>query len=272
MNAIALNSTAFNLSRVIGPAIAGTLIATLGSAVCFFLNAASFLAVLIGLFLIKPDPALRSGGQSRAGLREGIAHVFGSPWPKALVTLTAALNTFGSSFIAILPVYARDVLRSGAGGYGALMSFFGLGAAASAISIAAVGHRFRRERTAVYAGICMAVSLLVLSLVHQLGLALVVLLCAGLCLASSAIMTNTLLQTEAPDHLRGQVMGFYSFIVVGMAPFGSLQAGWIAEHQGTSVALQLGGGICLVVASAIAWRMLRRKPVVPTPAGQEEIS
>lgn len=272
MNAIALNSTAFNLSRVIGPAIAGTLIATLGFAVCFFLNAASFLAVLIGLFLIRPDPAFLSGGRSRAGLREGIAHVFGNPWPKALVILTAALNTFGASFIAILPVYARDVLRAGAGGYGALMSFFGVGAAASAISIAAVGHRFRRERTAVMAGICMGGSLLVLSLVHQLGLALVVLLGTGLCLASSAIMTNTLLQTEAPDHLRGQVMGFYSFIVVGMAPFGSLQAGWIAEHGGTDLALQLGGGICLVVATVIAWRMLRRKPALPASAGREEVS
>jgi hypothetical protein len=84
-------------------------------------------------------------------------------------------------------------------------------------------------------------------------------------------MTNTLLQTEAPDHLRGQVMGFYSFIVVGMAPFGSLQAGWIAEHGGTDLALQLGGGICLVAASVIAWRMLRPKPAVPA-AGQEGTS
>ena len=271
MNAIALNSTAFNLSRVIGPAIAGTLIATLGTAACFFLNAASFLAVLIGLFLITPDPALRRGGQSKARLKDGIAHVLGNPWPKALVILTAVLNTFGSSFIAILPVYARYVLRAGAGGYGALMSFFGLGAAASAISIAAVGHQFRRERTAVTAGIAMGASLVVLSFVHVLGFALVLMLCAGLSLASTAIMTNTLLQTEAPDHLRGQVMGFYSFIVVGMAPFGSLQAGWIAEHAGTGVALQLGGGICLVVASAIAWRMLRRPPAVPSPAGQGEV-
>ncbi|MGQ0704015.1 MAG: MFS transporter, partial [Gemmatimonadales bacterium] len=126
MNAIALNSSAFNLSRVVGPAIAGALIATFGSAVCFFLNAVSFLAVLIGLVLIRPDAAF--AGQTagrRAGLRDGVAHVFGNPWPKALVILTAVFSIFGASFTAILPVYARDVLNAGPSGYGALMSAVG---------------------------------------------------------------------------------------------------------------------------------------------------
>src|ERR1044071_3252065 len=136
MNAIALNSSAFNLSRVVGPAIAGTLIATAGSAACFFLNAASFLAVLIGLVLIRPDPALRPAQPDRRiTLRDGVAHVFGNRWPRALVLLTAVLSVFGASFIAILPVYARDVLHPGAGGYGAVLSAFGVGAATGALSI-----------------------------------------------------------------------------------------------------------------------------------------
>jgi len=263
MNAIALNSTAFNLSRVVGPAIAGTLIATLGSAVCFLLNAASFLAVLIGLSLIKPDPTF--AGQTagrRAGLREGVAHVFGTPWPKALVTLTAVFSIFGASFTAILPVYARDVLRAGAGGYGALMSAFGIGAAAGALSIAGVGHRFRRERTALAAGISLGALLVLLGLVHHLAIAFALLVGCGLSMALNAIMTNTLLQTEAPDHLRGQVMGFYSFIVVGMAPFGSLQAGWIAEQAGTPTAVLIGGGVCLAAAGVTAGRMLRGRSTV----------
>jgi MFS family permease len=273
MNAIALNSTAFNLSRVVGPALAGVLIAAFGSAVCFYLNSVSFVAVLIGLTRIQSDLASTAEHPPRrAGLREGIAHILGSPWPKALVFLSAVLNVFGASFTAILPVYARDVLRAGAGGYGALLSSFGFGAATGAISIAAVGHRYRRERTAVTAGLSLGVTLLLLALVHQFVLAILVLVFAGLSLASNAIMTNTLLQTEAPDHLRGQVMGFYSFIVVGMAPFGSLQAGWIAEHFGTGAAMALGGSICLVVAAGIAWRMLRRRPTVPASVGQEEIA
>jgi MFS family permease len=258
MNAIALNSSAFNLSRVVGPAIAGTLIATAGSAVCFLLNAVSFLAVLIGLVMIKPVPALALALPRRATLREGVAHVFGSPWPRALVTLTAIFSIFGASFIAILPVYARDVLHAGAGGYGAIMSAFGVGAAAGALSIAAVGHRFRREGTALAAGVTLGAALLLLGLTHHVVLALALAIVCGLSMALNAIMTNTLLQTEAPDHLRGQVMGFYSFIVVGMAPFGSLQAGWISEHAGTPTAVQLGGGVCLAAAGFTAWRMLRK--------------
>ena len=259
MNAIALNSSAFNVSRVVGPAIAGTLIATAGSAVCFLLNAASFLAVLISLVMIKPEPgfAVTLTGL-RPTLKDGVAHVFGNPWPRALVSLTALFSVFGASFIAILPVYARDVLQAGAGGYGALMAVFGVGAAAGALSVAAVGHRFRREATALTAGVTLGASLLLLGVVRVMGLALPLAVVAGLSMALNAIMTNTLLQTEAPDHLRGQVMGFYSFIVVGMSPFGSLQAGWISEHAGTPVAVILGGSVCLLAAGFTAARMLRR--------------
>ncbi len=260
MNAIALNSTAFNLSRVVGPAVAGTLIATLGSAVCFLLNAASFLAVLIGLFLITPDPTLAGQPPRRAELREGVAHVFGNPWPKALVILTAVFSVFGASVTAILPVYARDVVQAGAGGYGALMSAVGLGASAGALSVAGVGHHLRRGSTALVAGLGLGAGLVLLALVQHLALAFALLLGCGLCMALNAIMTNTLLQTDAPDYLRGQVMGFYSFIVVGMAPFGSLQAGWIAEHLGTPTAVLIGGGICLAAAAITWWRMSRAQP------------
>jgi len=261
MNAIALNSSAFNLSRVVGPAIAGTLIATAGSAVCFLLNAASFLAVLIGLLMIRPVASFALHVPARrAALREGVAHVFGRPWPRALVSLTAVFSVFGASFIAILPVYARDVLHQGPGGYGAIMSAFGVGAAAGALSVAAVGHRFRREGTALGAGIMLGSGLLLLGLMHHVALALAFAVVCGLSMALNAIMTNTLLQSDAPDHLRGQVMGFYSFIVVGMAPFGSLQAGWISEHAGATTAILLGGGVCLLAAGYTAWKMLRRVP------------
>jgi MFS family permease len=131
-----------------------------------------------------------------------------------------------------------------------------VGAAAGALAVAAVGHRFRREATAVWAAVGLGATLVLLGLVHALGLALPLVILAGLSMALSAIMSNTLLQTGAPDRLRGQVVGFYSFIVVGMAPFGSLQMGWISEHLGTSTAILIGGSICLVAATLTVWRML----------------
>lgn len=267
MNAIALNSSAFNVSRVFGPALAGTIIATMGTAVCFFLNAVSFLAVLIGLLMIRADPALAMDFPTRrVPLREGVAHIFGSPWPRTLVTLVAVISVFGASFIAILPVYARDVLRAGAGGYGALMSAFGVGAAVGALGMAGVGHRFRREPTALWSGVALGAALLLLGLVHNFGIAMVLLMLAGLSMALNAIMTNTTLQTGAPDYLRGQVVGFYSFIVVGLVPFGSLQAGWISERIGTTNAILIGGVICLVAASCSAWKMLRGASRSPLPS------
>ena len=258
MSAIALNSSAFNLSRVFGPALAGALLAAAGAAACFFVNAASFLAVLIGLFRIKVVAGSLPGtGGRQAGVRDGMRLVFGSPWPRTLVILTGIFTVFGASFVAILPVFARDTLGTGAGGYGALTSAFGVGAAAGAISIAALGHRFSREPVLLWAGAGFAASIFLLGLSRHFVLAFAVLLVAGLSAALNAILTNTMLQTEAPDDLRGQVVGFYSFIVVGMAPFGSLQAGWLAEHLGAGTAVLLGGSVCLL-GTFWAWWHLRR--------------
>jgi MFS family permease len=260
MSAIAMNSSAFNVSRVFGPALAGTLLAAAGAAACFFVNAASFLAVLIALLMIAPGPAWGSTGEARRlGLRDGMRHVFGTRWPRTLVLLTGLFTIFGTSFVAILPVYARDVLGTGAGGYGALTSAFGVGAAAGAISVAALGHRFRREPVLLWAGTGFALSVFLLGLVRHFALAFPVLMLAGLSLALNAILTNTMLQTEAPDDLRGQVVGFYSFIVVGMAPLGSLQAGWLAEHLGAGTAVLIGGSVCLLGSGWARWR-LRRMP------------
>jgi MFS family permease len=258
MSAIAMNSSAFNLSRVFGPALAGALLAVAGAAACFFVNAASFLAVLIALFRITPESAwIAPTAVRRAGIRDGMRHVFGSPWPRTLVILTGIFTVFGTSFVAILPVYARDTLGTGAGGYGALTSTFGVGAAAGAISIAALGHRFRREPVLLWAGTGFAASILLLGVVRHFATALPFLLLAGLSAALSAILTNTMLQTEAPDDLRGQVVGFYSFIVVGMAPFGSLQAGWLAEHLGAGVAVLIGGIVCLAGSAWARWHLGR---------------
>jgi MFS family permease len=258
MSAIALNSSAFNLSRVFGPALAGTLLAAAGAAACFFVNAASFLAVLVGLFRIRVDQASSPGPAARrTGVREGMRHVLGAPWPRTLVILTGIFTVFGVSFVAILPVFARDTLGLGAGGYGALTSAFGVGAAAGAISIAALGHRLPREQVLLWAGSGFAVSVFLLGMTRHFVFAFAALLVAGLSASLNAILTNTMLQTEAPEELRGQVVGFYSFIVVGMAPFGSLQAGWLAEHLGAGPAVLLGGVVCIAGSIWARWHLGR---------------
>jgi MFS family permease len=266
MSAIALNSSAFNLSRVFGPALGSLVSAAFGSAACFFVNAASFLAVLIGLRLIDPSATTGESFGRRAGFRAGIDHVLGLRLPRALVTLTTVFTLFGASLIAILPAFARKALGADVGGFGGLMSAFGTGAALGALILAAIGHRFPRERLAFLAGIGVGGSLLVLGVVHVYPVALLLLVVAGLSMALNAIMTNTILQTGAPDHIRGQVVGLYSFIVIGLAPFGSAQASWVGEELGPSFAIATGGAICLTAALGVGWRMGLFRPVADRPA------
>jgi MFS family permease len=259
MTAIALNSTVFNVTRVIGPAVAGVLIAAIGTAACFFLNAASYLAVLWMLAVMRPPFAGASAAPAgRSTFRDGWRYILYTPEPRLLTLLTITFSVFGFSFAPMLPVYASQVLGAGATGYGALMSGVGVGAASAALFVAAMGHRVHREGRVFAFGALFGAGLLATSLAGHFGPALLLLTFAGCTWALTAILTNTLLQTKAPDHLRGRVMGFYSFMVVGMAPFGALQAGWVSEHFGVRTSLAIGGGVC-VVAAALAWRSDRRQ-------------
>ena len=248
MNAIAMNSLAFNLSRVFGPALAGVVVAAAGAPTAFFVNAASYLAVLWGLFQIRLDPALIVPRRTPPPLSEAFRYIFAPGWPRTLITMTATYTVFGLSFLAIMPAYARDVLGTGATGYGGLTSAFGIGAAIGGLVVAGFGPRFRRGEVALRGGLLIGISLLLAALLPIYGVAFVLLMAGGAAAAVAAIVTNTILQTEAPDHLRGRVIGFYAFIVVGLAPFGSLQAGWIAEHLGIRATAAIGGGVCLLVA------------------------
>ena len=256
MNAIALNSSAFNLARVIGPAIAAGLIATVGLAACFFANAASYLAVIASLLRMDAgqSPAPRTESLATA-LRQGFAFVFGNRWPRALVVLIATFSMFGFSFLPLMPVFARDVLQVGASGYAALVAAIGIGAAAAAFFLAGFGHRVRRSRLVLGTSMLFGIVLLAASLAPEFWSALSLFTITGCVMALNGIAANTMLQAEAPDQLRGRVMGFYSFMVLGLAPFGSFQAGWIAEHFGVRRAFALGGLVCLVVAAGVAWRM-----------------
>lgn len=262
MNAIALNSSIFNLARVIGPAIAGGLIATVGLAACFFANAASYLAVLAGLLAMRFEPGERrwTPVDPLTSFREGLRYVWYERWPRALMLLTAAFTIFGFSFLTMLPVFARDVLRVDAAGYGALVAAVGVGAAAGALFLAGFGGGTQQARLVLVAESLFGCTLVAAALAPGFWLALGLFTVIGCLMALNGIAANTLLQHKAPDHLRGRVMGFYSFVVLGMAPFGSFQAGWISEHLGVRASFAIGGGLCMLAAGAVALWMQRAKP------------
>ena len=265
MNAIALNSSIFNLSRIIGPALAAALIVAFGVAACFYVNAASYLAVIIGLRMMRLLPTRTETAGGMGSFAEGMGFVLGQPWPRALVILTGTLSVFGFAFIPLLPVFAHDALGVEAAGYGGLLSAIGVGALGAALFVAGFGHRLKRQQTILVAGALFGVSLTAGAMVASYLVAIIVLLIAGTAMVLNNVLTNTLLQTSAPDHLRGRVMGVYSFLILGLSPFGSLQAGYVAEHLGVRTAYAAGGIVCLLVALGLAWHMRRYRIVGEVP-------
>jgi MFS family permease len=257
MSAIALNSSVFNLARVVGPSIAGIVIAGVGIAACFFVNAVSYLAVLGGLLKMEfgPMPPPAEHPDARSALREGFAYVLGHRWPRALALLIAGFSIFGFPFMTMAPVLARDVLGVGAAGYAALIASIGLGAATAAIFVAGWGTRFRKGRMLAWTSVLFGVTLTLAAVAHHYAASLVLFTAAGWTMAANGILANTLLQIHAPDHLRGRVMGVYSFLVLGLAPFGSLQAGWVSEHLGVEWSMGLGGLVCIAIAGWTMWSL-----------------
>ncbi len=261
MNAIALNSSAFNLARVLGPVIAGTAIATIGLAACFFANAASYLAVVGSLLLMRHGdaPPARERLDLVDAFREGARYVWHNRWPRAIMVLTAVTTIFGFSFLTMLAVFARDALQQGAGGYGVLVSAVGIGALGGALGLAAVTGRVRQyQRLLTLAtAVGFGAALLLAGFAPNLPAALGALVITGCLMALHSIAGYTMLQQEAPDPLRGRVVSFYSFVVMGMAPFGSFLFGWQAEHLGIRATFAIGGAICLLTAIGVWWRMKR---------------
>jgi MFS family permease len=181
-----------------------------------------------------------------------VRYLFSRPLQRTLVLVTTSFSIFGFAFVPMLPVFARDVLHTGSAGYGALMSAVGIGAALGAIGAAFWGHRIQREQWVLPCAVAYGVMLVAAALAPNLAIAFVLLAFLGFAWVLMAVFTNSILQLTSPDELRGRVMGFYSFMVVGLAPFGSFQMGWVAEHYGARAAYAAGGIACMAVATA-AW-------------------
>ncbi len=256
-NAIALNSSAFNASRVVGPAVAGWLIGVAGVAAAFWANAASYLAVIVGLLMIRLPPFQRWERTASAfeELREGLEFIRGNRLVRTLVWLIAAMSITALPFAMLLPVFARDVLRVGAPGLGWLMAASGVGSLASGVALAAGVVRVPRGRLLVGAGVSFAVLLAAFALSRTFWLSLVLLAGVGFAIILNNATVNALLQAVVPNRLRGRVMSVYVFMFLGMTPIGALQAGALARLVGAPGALLGGAAAFLAILLVVAWRI-----------------
>jgi MFS family permease len=258
MNAIALNSSMFNAARVVGPAIAGALIGLVGVGMCFLLNGVSYIAVIASLLAMRLPPFQPRSGTASAwsGFREVLAFIRIHRRVETLVVLTATLSVFGFPFLVMMPVFARDVLHVRAAGYGALTAAVGVGAMLGALAIAVNSRRIvRRGRLMTVGGTAFGICVLAFALSRNFAVSLVLLALAGCAMIVNNALTNTLLQTLVPDELRGRVMGFYSFVFVGLSPLGAFQAGLFAEHFGAPAAIGTGATIVALAVVVAAWRV-----------------
>jgi MFS family permease len=256
-NAIALNSAQFNATRIVGPAIAGSLIGTAGTAACFFANAGSYVFVLAGLRAMRL-PAFRPP-ETREGtletIREGLAYIRGDRLVRTLVCLIAAFSMLGFPYAMLMPVFARDILRVGAHGLGWLLAATGAGALAGGITLAAAGERMPRGRIMLGASLGFSASVAAFAASRSFPLSLMLLVLVGFTMVLNTATVNALLQAMVPDHLRGRVMSVYVFMFIGSAPVGALQAGAVSRALGAPAALQLGAAALAAIVLAVAWRV-----------------
>ena len=253
--AIALNSSGFNLARIAGPAIGAAVIATLGLAWCFALNALSYLAVLAGLFLVRlpARAAAPAHGPPLHALREGVGYLWRTPGVRALMGVVLVFSVFGTPYLTLMPVVARDVLGLGAGGYGSLLTAVGIGGLIGALGVAALGSRVRPARWLAGASFAFAVLLVTFAFVRSAWVAQLVLLATGCAMILNGALANGLLQRLVPDALRGRTMAAYSFAVVGVAQVvGAFVAGAVARAVGADWAIG-GGGLVMLAYATWQW-------------------
>jgi MFS family permease len=256
-NAIALNSTMVNGARVVGPAVAGLLVAAVGEGWCFLLNGLSYTGVLAGLLMMDMPARPRQVARASA-LRDtlgGFQFVARTAPVRALLLLLGVVSFAGMPYSVLMPVFAESILRSGPKGLGMLMAASGLGSLGGAIAL--VSRRGVRGlgRWVAISTAAFGLSLIGFSLSRTFWLSAVLLVPVGAAMIVEMASSNTLIQAMVPNALRGRVMAVYSMMFMGMAPFGALFAGWLAEHIGAPRTVALGGAICIVASAIFSVRL-----------------
>ena len=256
-NAIALNSAIFNGARLVGPAIAGIIIAIAGEGICFVLNTLSFAAVIIALLMIKIPLKKENKKLSnfKNSFTEGLQYTFRTLPIRTLIILLAILSLFGVPFIVLLPAYAKEILHGGADTLGYLMSGLGAGALLGALYMAARKSVIGLDKVIYLNLLLLGISIILASLSNNIHFSLVSLFLAGISMILTLAAINTMLQTLTEETMRGRVMSFYAMALMGLFPVGNLISGSIASGIGITYTLIIGGIITIISGIIFAIRI-----------------
>ncbi|HXT17963.1 MAG TPA: MFS transporter [Gemmatimonadaceae bacterium] len=256
-NAIALNSTMVNGSRIIGPSIGGVIIAAMGESWCFLIDAISYVAVIISLLMmrVKRDAPASTRAGMLSELRDGYRYVSGFPPVRSALILLAVVSCMGMPYSVLMPMIASTTLHGGAHTLGFLMTASGLGAVAGALYLASRSSVLGLGRVMIVATMTFGIGLIAFGLSQSLWASLVILPFVGAGFMVNMASVNTILQTITEERLRGRVMAFYTMAFMGSAPIGSLLAGVVADRIGASATIILGGVVCAAAGVWLATRI-----------------
>jgi MFS family permease len=249
MNAISINSALFNGARIVGPAIGGAVVAAFGEAPAFAINSLSYLAVILALLLMNLSPHTMAGSRANPieRMRDGFRYIFAERAILGLVVMVAAVSVVGFGSLTLVPVFAKDILKIGADGFGHLLAWQGVGALVGAFLLIIFGDRFHKGRLLLASRLLLGPAIIGLALSRTAWLSMAIMALFGYSLITQLVLTNTLIQTIVPDELRGRVLSTYTWALGGFFPIGSLGMGFLGDQIGAPAATVLSGIGCLLL-------------------------
>jgi MFS family permease len=251
-NAVALNSSIFNNASSVAPIVAGFLVATIGEGWCFAINGVTYVAVITGLLMMRLEEHRKSRGTQSAvsRIREGFRFVHDTPPIRRILMVLAAVSLLGAPFTVLMPIFADKILHAGPRGLGLLMSANGVGSLVGSLLLASRRGVSGLGRWIMFGSAGFGAALILFSLSRSFPLSLLILAPAGFCMFYEITASNTLIQAMSPDALRGRTIGILSMLILGVAPFGALTAGFLAQRFGAPLTVAVGGISCIAGALA----------------------
>lgn len=255
VNAISLNSSLFNGTRVIGPAAAAIIVRFWGEGPCFAINAISYLAALAAIYMLTVPHDPHAARHDKRTIGEGLRYAFKTPSVRGILRLTAMLSLFGAQFSLLMPVVAKEILHHDIEGFGALKSGAAVGSLIAALALANRGSGPMLTRGVGYASLAFGMTLVVFALSHNFFVSVCLVLVLGFCMTFQLSGSHSLLQLNVADEMRGRLMSVWTMMIMGLSPVGSLLIGWCATHFGAAPTLAVAAAIAIV--SALVY-LLRR--------------